>query len=652
MDLDFAHRLTAQSTLAEMPAWSEFLDLSQPGEVLGDLFKAQPDLPGVVVLEHGEVLGALSRGQYLRVIGRHLGLELYHSRPARRIFESVEHDDRPLVLSQQTQIQDAVRQALLRPRALLYEPLIVESTTETDGPRLALIDFQDLLRADSRVSALRNRQMSQILSTVQEGFLLVDRGHRIAAEYSKSLETIFGVESADQIAGRRFGHLLADRLDAERAELGSDYLDTLFDPNVIESLIVQINPLMRVQARMPDGSVRHLEFRFRRSLEELGGRDFIDRVLVRVEDVSRQVQMAAELEAQEKKAERRVAVVFDLVQADSSSVAGFLDHLDAGLDEAERLVASDALRRQEDLHAVFRRIHGLKGEAGLIGLQTFQTQLHRFEDGLAALRQGQSAGHSGDRSALHQALADLRALTGETTQLLGTFQRMAGSAPPSRSEPGTGSDSGADAGTDSPILPAVARMVDEMADRVGKPARFLSHVLEADLPDAYRDLLRQVLIQLARNSLVHGVESPEERRRLGKPTVATLQLALYAHAATRQLEFVFQDDGAGLDLDAIRRRAIEEGLVLDESKPETAVIESIFHSGFSTFANDADDSTLDAGRGVGLDLVRDLVTEQGGQVIPHTRRGEFCAFQVLLPDPEPDVATSLVTETSLTAVSA
>ena len=640
MDADFVHRLTAQSTLAEMPAWSKFLDLSQPGEVLGTLLKENPELPGVVVTENGTVRGALSRGQYLRLIGRHLGLELFHPRPLYRMFESVEQDDKPLVISDQVLIQDAVRQALARPRALIYEPLIVESgvTGSTDGEnsRLALVDFPDLLRADSRVSALRNRQMNQILSTVQEGFLLVDREHRIAAEYSKSLETIFSV-GPEQITGRRFDHFLADRLDAERAELGGDYLDTLFDPNVIESLVQQINPLLQVRATMPDGSVRHLEFRFRRSLEELSGREIIDRVLVRVEDATRRVQLAAEVEAQEKKARRKVAVVFDLVQADASQVASFLESLDDGLAGAERLLKSGPHTRplsiaregnqgkpmdpgdERDVASAFRRVHALKGEAGLIGLETFLTQLHRFEDGLAKLRDTGST----DRVGLQRSLDELRGLARDTSEVLGTFRRMARDS--ASAAVADGPSPSRVAAQSSEILPAVARMVDEMADRVGKPARFLSHAPETDLPNEYRDLLRQVLIQLARNSLVHGVETPEERRRLGKPTVATLQLALYVHAETRQLEFVFQDDGAGLDLDAIRRKAAARGLEIDESRPEQA----IFESGLST----ARESDLDAGRGVGMDLVRQLVDEQNGYVVPHSKRGEFCAFQIVLPLP-------------------
>jgi chemosensory pili system protein ChpA (sensor histidine kinase/response regulator) len=130
-------------------------------------------------------------------------------------------------------------------------------------------------------------------------------------------------------------------------------------------------------------------------------------------------------------------------------------------------------------------------------------------------------------------------------------------------------------------------------------------------------------VQLARNSLVHGLEPPDERQRLGKPALATLQLAVRKHPETRQLEVVFQDDGAGLDYAKIARRARERGL---PASPED-LPRLIFESGFST----AEEATLDAGRGVGLDVVRAEVERRQGRILPHSQTGKFCAFQILLP---------------------
>ena len=179
------------------------------------------------------------------------------------------------------------------------------------------------------------------------------------------------------------------------------------------------------------------------------------------------------------------------------------------------------------------------------------------------------------------------------------------------------------------VLPAVQGLVAEMGERLGKRARFYSRVDEEELPEAYRPMLREVLSQLARNSLVHGLEPPQERASRGKPEVGTLQLALRRHESHGRLELIFQDDGTGLDLEKIRDRALSRGLWVDDERQLPMLI---FESGFST----AETTTLDAGRGVGMDMVKTRVEELGGTILPHSRPGVFCAFQILLPLEPPE----------------
>jgi chemotaxis protein histidine kinase CheA len=133
--------------------------------------------------------------------------------------------------------------------------------------------------------------------------------------------------------------------------------------------------------------------------------------------------------------------------------------------------------------------------------------------------------------------------------------------------------------------------------------------------------VRQLLVQLARNAVVHGIEKPEIRRRRGKAEMGTFQFALRQHE--RYLELIFQDDGRGLDLEKIRRRARQMG----REVPDGALPDLIFEGGFST----AESTTQDAGRGVGMDLVKSLVEAEGGTLRPHFQPEAWCAFQVLLP---------------------
>jgi two-component system chemotaxis sensor kinase CheA len=602
------HHLHAQSTIGDLPAHELALELATRGEVLAALLERNPGLPGVVVTDQGAVRGVLSRGQYQRLVSRYLGHEVYHPRPIRHMFEAVATLEEPLVLDSAVPIQEAVGHAVTRPRALLYEPLIVRH-----GGALRLVDFPDLLLADSRISALRNRQMRQILSTVQEGFLLVGRDEKVAAEYSDWLKTLFG---PFEIAGMPFEQLLGLLLGEEKAALGREYLQTLFDPNVMERWVADINPLKKVEAPV-DGKIRHLAFRFVRSLRQ----GQIDRVLVRIEDRSREVALARELEIQEKKARERVDLVFALISAPAESLAAFLASFDAALAQAGRQLAGEdggEIVKDERLRALARTLHAVKGEAGLLGLGRLAEELHACEDLLAG----------GKRAAIAGGLAELSRLAAEIRATLEQMARLGkATGRPKRAPAAADKAPAAKAPAAIPAtggrLDALARQIEDLAGRLAKEARFVSRVREEEIPPAIRPLIGRVLVQLARNSLVHGIEDPESRRRAGKPPAGTLQLALRRHQEDQRLELIFQDDGRGLDLEKIGRRAAALGLAASAAELPGL----IFRPGFST----AEEKTLDAGRGVGLDLVKAEVEALGGKILVHSRPGAFCAFQILLP---------------------
>lgn len=142
---------------------------------------------------------------------------------------------------------------------------------------------------------------------------------------------------------------------------------------------------------------------------------------------------------------------------------------------------------------------------------------------------------------------------------------------------------------------------------------------------ALAEPLVDVLSQLVRNAVAHGVERPSLRLARNKPAHGALRLEAVSEGET--LRFCVEDDGEGVDLDAVRARTTREGHPPPGgSWTDEALLEALFLPGVSTRPW----ASADAGRGVGLDLVRASVRRLGGEVRASTRRGEGTRFDVTL----------------------
>ena len=174
----------------------------------------------------------------------------------------------------------------------------------------------------------------------------------------------------------------------------------------------------------------------------------------------------------------------------------------------------------------------------------------------------------------------------------------------------------------------VARMVRDVARRLGKAVKL---EVRGDTTDVDRDILDKLeaaLGHLLRNALDHGIESPEERRHAGKPETATLTLEARHHAG--ELQVRISDDGRGVDLDRLRRKIVERHLTTPEDAgrmSEAELLDFLFLPGFTT----AERVTDVSGRGVGLDAVQVMAQSVGGTVRIQSRIGKGTAFELHLP---------------------
>ncbi len=632
---EFLTRIDTGSTLADLPGYEVALEMSDRAKKAGDYFHAHREAPGVLLTEGGQFRSVLSRRYYHEIVGQYCGMDLYHPRPLRFMMERLEDLGGALSLGGEVPIEQAVRRGLERPKALVYEPLAVHVSNGSPAGKVRLIDFEDLLAADARVTLLRSEQMKQILATVREGLLLIDREQRIGLEYAGSAEAILETRG---LAGRALPEVLAACLDPERTRLAAEYLDLLFNPRVIENLITKINPLLQVTARFAGGRSKVLAFRFVRGV--VGGS--IHHVLVRIEDLTRQEELAREVEEHRRRGELRLELAVAAMQAEPEAVVALLDRLSLELARAERFCAAPGIAASGGAwDALLRELHGAKGEAGLLGFAPLVREIHGLESALAALRAGEPDADTARAAAREQigAVEALRLAIRSVLEQLARFgcalPRIPAESPPNRPADGTNGESLApgvpDRAAPHPLEAALGRLVSDLAAELGKPARFLWRLEGVELPARHTLILREALVQLVRNAFVHGIETAEVRRLRGKPEVATLQLAARRRAGAKNgiepielIELIFQDDGGGLDLASLKAQAERRG---EAAGSDEELRRLIFRPGFSTTA----ETTLHAGRGAGLDLVRERIEAAGGRIAVHSEPGRYCAFQMRLP---------------------
>ncbi len=172
------------------------------------------------------------------------------------------------------------------------------------------------------------------------------------------------------------------------------------------------------------------------------------------------------------------------------------------------------------------------------------------------------------------------------------------------------------------------RLVRDTTRRLGKLAELAIEGGETEADKNVIEALADPLIHIVRNSLDHGLESPDTRTAAGKPAHGTIRLR--AVQDNDNIVIRVTDDGRGIDPAAIRRKAVENGLIDDaqaENLRDEEAVNLVFAPGFSTAEKVSDLS----GRGVGMDVVRNAVERAGGRVNLTSRKGQGTTVELILP---------------------
>jgi chemotaxis protein histidine kinase CheA len=180
----------------------------------------------------------------------------------------------------------------------------------------------------------------------------------------------------------------------------------------------------------------------------------------------------------------------------------------------------------------------------------------------------------------------------------------------------------------STALDAYPRFVFTIASELGKQVQIKIEGSENEIDKNLIESLSEVFLHMIRNSIDHGLETPEERKAAGKNETGQLSVRCVRESGNMKVTII--DDGRGINLEGIRKKIINNGLLSAEAAAvlgEEELINYIFQSGFST----AEKISNVSGRGVGMDAVKSNIERMKGSIAIQTKAGEGTTFIISVP---------------------
>ncbi len=491
-----------------------------------------------------------------------------------------------------------------------------------------------------------NRLTDAILKGSPQGLFLLDAKDKILPQVSQSLTTLFRRQDFTNVS---FEKMIGPLVTAKTLAVARAFLTRLLDAGAAHAAAADAaapdaaelpNPLQDVEVRLvnSDGTSESAHYSFEFNAVDFAGEPRA--WLVRVTDITARVQQHRELEDLRAQMQVQGEILRSVLSAGAARFGAFLRRTDAAMKTINGVLKkpareTDAFRNK--IEETVGEVDRVRRDAAALKLTGFEAAARLLEDSLQELRtRGRVSG------------SDFLPLAVKLDQLYGQFSLLrslsAQAGPIGMTENGTQiieapkflaemaqtsaapkAHRMAQAGSLDSTLTALTELV---ASEHKKTVMLECAGLQL-VPQRYQATIKNVAIQLIRNAVMHGIETPATRSRAGKAAHGSLRLEFKANP-DQSFELHFQDDGAGLDPEQVRATAVSRGLLTDEAAArlrDRQAIKLIFKSGYTTLVS----APGEAPHGSGMSLVRRYVHEAGGKIALASLLGHETRFKVSLP---------------------
>jgi two-component system chemotaxis sensor kinase CheA len=338
-------------------------------------------------------------------------------------------------------------------------------------------------------------------------------------------------------------------------------------------------------------------------------------ILGTLEDITAQKELARQLADEENKREEEMRALFQVIQVEPRVFNDFIEDTEYEFDRINDILKDKKLSAQDAMVDIYQSVHAIKSNALILGLENFSGKLHELEAKIKELRDGDEVSFE---DVLHITV-ELEKVMKEKDKFRETIDKI------HSFRVGMGDSRRQDRYV---LVETLTKACEKASAALNKKVNMVVEDIDGIvLEKGPRRIIKEILTQLVRNSVYHGIENAEEREASGKDRIGNIRLSI--KCSDNKIHIKLSDDGKGLDFDKIRRKA--EALRMfkdkDAANDKNQLLKIIFSPGFST----EETANLHAGRGIGLNLVRERIRDLHGSIKLQSEPGKGTTFNIFLP---------------------
>lgn len=479
-----------------------------------------------------------------------------------------------------------------------YFKALGDDLPEGKGILINLIDMTHLAERDE-IAAMKD--------SLKIGLFFMDKNFVIQDNYSKAMHWMFGWDDFHEV---KFPEVLADSALPSELQAIEDYFGMLFEQQFDQSMLDDINPLHEFHYTNPktkEHQILHIGF----IAVERGHGEVM--MMASAYDITTKIELQKRLAEEEKLRQEEMRSLFELINVEPQVFNIFIEDADYEFKQIDNILKNQEFTIHEALVETYKSVHAIKSNAVILGLATFGEKVHALESKIKKMRETENIPFDD----MLKLTLDIEKLSQEKEKFSVTLSKI------NSVRGNTKQKSNEDV-----LIESLAKATSKASEDLGKKVQFVVDGIDPGIIDrGPRRIIKEVLMQLVRNSVVHGVEDPEKRLSKGKDETGTIHLAIKKEK--NMIHMRLRDDGGGINFKVIGEKALSNGFAKneEEANDKNLLLQAIFSPGFST----AETETVHGGRGIGLNIVRDMVKELGGSLKVQTELNKGTAFHLYIP---------------------